>query len=143
MWRAYALLCVFSCLGVSSALECYVCEKQDTNMDKCVKTVKQCEPEHDTCSSRIQWNVPPYWTPHGERQHFISKSCDTREICAQQRTALERSCKRDWYNDWECVECCQGDRCNFFVTLAAGSVQASLVSVIAGLAVSFCLWLRH
>ena len=25
--------------------------------------------------------------------------------------------KRDWYNDWACVECCTGDLCNYYVTV--------------------------
>ena len=25
---------------------------------------------------------------------------------------------RDWYRDWDCVECCQGDRCNYYATVS-------------------------
>ena len=34
--------------------------------------------------------------------------------------AMAYSCKRDWYvyNDWACVECCQGDLCNYYVTVS-------------------------
>lgn len=28
-----------------------------------------------------------------------------------------RRCDRIWYNDWECVECCSGDRCNYYITV--------------------------
>ena len=32
--------------------------------------------------------------------------------------AMAYSCKRDWYNDWASVECCQGDLCNYYVTVS-------------------------
>jgi len=30
---------------------------------------------------------------------------------------LATVCTRNWYEDWACVECCQGDRCNRFVVV--------------------------
>ena len=26
-------------------------------------------------------------------------------------------CHYIWYEDWRCAECCQGDRCNYYVTV--------------------------
>ena len=26
-------------------------------------------------------------------------------------------CHYIWYEDWKCAECCQGDRCNYYVTV--------------------------
>ena len=36
-------------------LECYVCDEQEENSDKCSKTVKQCNETEDTCLSYIFW----------------------------------------------------------------------------------------
>ena len=30
---------------------------------------------------------------------------------------LASICTRNWYEDWACVECCQGDRCNRYVVV--------------------------
>ena len=27
-------------------------------------------------------------------------------------------CTRNWYDDWSCVECCKGDRCNKYVIVS-------------------------
>ena len=27
-------------------------------------------------------------------------------------------CHYLWYEDWKCAECCQGDRCNYYVTVS-------------------------
>ena len=62
--------------------------------------------------------VPPYWTPRGDRIYYISKDCDTMKGCDRRKAATATHCKRDWYNDWACVECCSGDLCNFFVTVS-------------------------
>lgn len=36
-------------------MECYVCENQDDNSGKCLKTIKTCEPDEDMCLSEIKW----------------------------------------------------------------------------------------
>jgi len=38
-----------------SGLECYACNRQDGNIDKCIKTTKQCEENEDICRSTISW----------------------------------------------------------------------------------------
>jgi len=60
---------------------------------------------------------PRYWTPRSERIFSIDKSCTTRLECENEQLALGLQCMRDWYRDWKCTECCQGDRCNFYVTV--------------------------
>jgi len=102
-----------------SALECYVCKNQENNRDKCIETVKTCELAEDRCFSEVRWGSTPYWAPTGEKQFYISKRCASREICSDAMRNVSKRCDRIWYNDWECVECCSGDRCNYYITLGA------------------------
>jgi lymphocyte antigen 6 complex locus protein D/E/F/G6/H len=46
---------------VTNALECYVCEQQEGNDDKCVKTVRMCQRHEDTCATLILWTTPHEW----------------------------------------------------------------------------------
>lgn len=125
------VLTFFALISTVIALECYTCEEQDRNNNKCKSTTKQCEQFQDACTSYVRWGIPPYWTPRGDRIYFISKNCDTMAGCEKRQAATYMTCKRDWYNDWACVECCSGDLCNYFVTLGAGSVTSS-VSLVVG-----------
>ena len=68
------------------------------------------------------FTVPPYWTPRGDRIYFISKDCDTQQGCERRQAATRTACKRDWYLDWACVECCTGDLCNYYVTVSHDDV---------------------
>ena len=77
-------------------------------------------------------------TPRGERRHYLSKSCATSDGCQKSKYltvdflfkqnkvnrniftyqvlyAFTPVCTRNWYDDWSCVECCKGDRCNKYV----------------------------
>jgi len=114
-------------IGSGLALECFTCENQDSNRDKCIKTTKQCEQFQDSCTTYVRWGVPPYWTPRGDRIYFISKDCDTQQGCERRQAATRTACKRDWYLDWACVECCTGDLCNYYVTLDGHSVRPSIL----------------
>ena len=69
---------------------------------------------------------PKYWTPRSERIYSIDKSCDVRENCEQEQKLLGLSCMRDWYRDWRCTECCQGDRCNYYVTVSKITISSEL-----------------
>ncbi|KAK2171810.1 hypothetical protein NP493_1025g01050, partial [Ridgeia piscesae] len=122
------------------SLECYACKNQDSNKEKCIKTVKQCEQKYDACLTRIKWAIPPYWTPVGDRIHYITKDCEKEERCKDLKDSLGLKCKRDWYNDWECVECCAGDLCNFYVTLGAGSVRSNVMMMSGGLLCAVIMW---
>lgn len=113
-----ALLCL-GLFSAVSALECYTCKHQDSNREKCIKTSKQCEMYADACVSIVRWQIPPYWTPRGNRIHIIEKDCTTQQQCADKQLQYQTSCVRDWYLDWECVECCTGDLCNYYVTMGS------------------------
>ncbi|KAK2142362.1 hypothetical protein LSH36_965g01089 [Paralvinella palmiformis] len=101
-----------------AGLECYACSNQDSNMDKCIKTTKQCEENQDTCLTHVKWGLPPYWIPYGTRQHYVEKDCSTHTICDELRRSVMRKCRRDWWDDWECYECCRGDMCNYYATVS-------------------------
>lgn len=131
-----ALLCI-GLFSAVSALECYSCSNQDSNREKCIKTSKQCEEYDDGCVSIIRWQIPPYWTPRGNRIHIIEKDCITQQKCADKQNQYRTSCVRDWYLDWQCVECCTGDLCNYYVTM--GSSRPSFVIWISTVSVLFSL----
>ena len=111
------LVCLQSLLAPVSGLECYVCYNQDGNTEKCTKTIKTCEYEEDRCLSTITWSTTPYWTQGAEKQYYVSKSCSTVAQCEQEISASMELCHYIWYEDWRCAECCQGDRCNYYVTV--------------------------
>ncbi|CAG2103945.1 unnamed protein product [Medioppia subpectinata] len=102
-----------------SGLECYVCKNQENNKDKCVETVKTCDLSEDRCLSEVRWGSTPYWAPTGEKQFYVSKRCSSKRICEQSLRNTSKRCDRIWYNDWECVECCNGDRCNYYITVSS------------------------
>ncbi|GFW22046.1 transposable element Tc1 transposase [Trichonephila clavipes] len=104
-------------------LECYVCDSQDSNYDKCIKTIKTCDIAEDRCLSEVRWGSTPYWDSTGKKQFYISKTCSTERQCKDSISAVSSRCDRIWYNDWECVECCHGDRCNYYVTLAGVNIK--------------------
>ncbi|XP_074597994.1 coiled [Brevipalpus obovatus] len=127
------------CIHQVSPLECYVCIKQENNKDKCVETVKNCEIGQDRCMTEVRWGSTPYWAPSGLKQYYINKTCASREMCEQREHQLVSRCDRIWYNDWECVECCTGDRCNYYVTLAGSTPQPGLPTIILATAVALAL----
>ena len=63
------------------SLECYVCDNQDGNTEKCTKTIKTCEFEEDRCLSTIVWSTTPYWTQGAEKQYYVSKRCADEAQC--------------------------------------------------------------
>ncbi|KAM3181675.1 hypothetical protein ACTXT7_013896 [Hymenolepis weldensis] len=60
--------------------------------------------------------MPPYWEPFGDRKHFLWKACSTAAACEAERKLAGYECMREWYMDWRCVECCQGELCNYYAT---------------------------
>ncbi|CAG5130764.1 unnamed protein product [Candidula unifasciata] len=123
-------------------LECYVCHNQPDNKDKCVKTSVQCEEEQDTCMTHIEWRAPDFWTPRSEKIHYVHKSCNSSSYCASRQREVGIACMRDWYRDWQCYECCQGDRCNFYVTLGVSGLLPSFVLLVTSVAVVLASWRR-
>jgi len=135
----WALLAVSSISSVYS-LECYSCVEQDSNTDKCVTTTKQCEQHKDICLSYIRWGIPPYWNPHGERIYHISKDCARRSECERLKAESMTHCKRDWYDDWACYECCSGDLCNYYVTMGSDSAKSSFATTLVIAFSAVYLW---
>ena len=53
-----------------------------------------------------------------EKQYYVSKKCATENFCNSQIHGNMPLCHYLWYEDWKCAECCQGDRCNYYVTVS-------------------------
>ncbi|XP_014663814.1 PREDICTED: uncharacterized protein LOC106806404 [Priapulus caudatus] len=110
------------------SLNCFVCADQEDNHDKCIKTVLTCRLNEDKCISNIEWNFVPDWRQVTVRQYYISKGCSTTTGCDVRLNATRDRCHRKWYNAWECMECCSGDLCNYYVTLGAISTRLSILT---------------
>lgn len=102
----------------ASALECYVCKNQEDNNEKCTKTIKTCEFNQDVCLTEIKWGSTPYWSQGAKKQYYISKRCSNRTECATTRQHYMPLCTHIWYQDWICSDCCQGDRCNYYIIVS-------------------------
>lgn len=100
------------------SLECYVCENQEDNDEKCVKTIKTCEFNQDVCLTEIKWGSTPYWSQGAQKQYYVSKRCSNKTECAMTRQRNMPLCTHIWYQDWMCSDCCQGDRCNYYIIVS-------------------------
>lgn len=100
------------------SLECYVCENQEDNIEKCVKTIKTCEFNQDVCLTEIKWGSTPYWSQGAQKQYYVSKRCSNKTECAWTRQRYMPVCTHIWYEDWVCSDCCQGDRCNYYIIVS-------------------------
>ncbi|KAK7874261.1 hypothetical protein R5R35_006296 [Gryllus longicercus] len=127
-------LLVLNLINFGNGLECYVCDRQEDNKGKCLQTIKTCEQEEDVCLSEIAWGSTPYWSHHAEKQYYISKRCAKKEVCERTRSKLMPYCTHIWYEDWKCSECCQGDRCNYYVILSGSLAKSSMMVVSVCLA---------
>lgn len=119
-------LCSFTILSIvqqSCQLECYVCQNQEDNKSKCAETVKICDILQEQCLTEVRWGTKPYWALTSQKQYFISKRCATKQECSEATSDKYHKCDRIRYNDWNCTNCCSGDKCNYFVTLAGHSIQ--------------------
>lgn len=103
---------------LGSALECYVCSNQTDNHEKCLNTIKTCEQGEDVCLSEIRWGSQPYFSQGALKQYYVSKRCSTKQMCTKIRNRYMRYCTHIWYEDWTCSECCQGDRCNYYIIVS-------------------------
>lgn len=139
MYFQAAVLCFIGLISCGFALECYVCTGQFDNRDKCIKSSVQCRQEQDACTTHIQWKAPEFWTPRSEKIHILTKRCGTNADCGFRQRQLGLRCMRDWYRDWECFECCQGDRCNYYVTLGANGSTASILLLLTSLVIAWVL----
>uniref|UniRef100_A0A1B6GYW2 UPAR/Ly6 domain-containing protein n=1 Tax=Cuerna arida TaxID=1464854 RepID=A0A1B6GYW2_9HEMI len=111
------------------SMECYVCEKQDDNNGKCLNTIKTCNPEEDMCLSEIKWGTQPYWSQGAKKQYYISKRCATKKECERTKRNFMGTCTHIWYQDWQCAECCAGDRCNYYVITGSSANRASAIVI--------------
>ncbi|CAH8631921.1 unnamed protein product [Schistosoma haematobium] len=118
MVTSVVLLFIFGIFKELLSMECYVCRNQEGNKDKCIKTTMQCLEDEHSCITNISYTIPPYWSPMGERTHFLWKACISTEECERQKEIAGKTCQREWYMDWRCVECCQGELCNYYATLS-------------------------
>lgn len=105
-------------IATGSALECYVCSNQTENTEKCLNTIKTCEQGEDVCLTEIRWGSQPYFTQGALKQYYVSKRCSTKKLCSTIRRKYMPYCTHIWYEDWTCSECCQGDRCNYYVIVS-------------------------
>lgn len=126
-----AIIFVFLCLTVYSgyALECYVCQNQEGNIEKCLNTIKTCEPDEDVCLSEISWGSPPYWSQGATKQFYVSKRCASKRKCESRRQNQMSTCTHLWYVDWKCSECCQGDRCNYYIISGTSKPEQSIAVI--------------
>ncbi|KAI8435154.1 hypothetical protein MSG28_003528 [Choristoneura fumiferana] len=104
-------------------LECYVCDNQEDNNEKCVKTIMTCKDYQDVCLTKIKWGSPPYWSQGAKKQYYISKACSSKTECAATRQRYMPTCTHIWYQDWECSDCCQGDRCNYYIISGSENIK--------------------
>jgi len=123
-----AILAIYYCSQVNfvSGLECYVCSNQTGNTEKCLNTIKTCEPGEDVCGTEIRWGSQPYFSQGALKQYYVSKRCLTKQQCQQRRKRYMPYCTHIWYEDWWCYECCQGDRCNYFVISGSSKQEQQL-----------------
>ncbi|XP_059490555.1 uncharacterized protein LOC132205494 [Neocloeon triangulifer] len=124
----------------ATALECYVCTNQEHNQEKCLNTIKTCEQNEDMCLSEVKWGSTPYWDQGAAKQFYVSKRCATKQQCSELRSQFMPFCTHIWYEDWKCAECCQGDRCNYYVILGASSAKSSVTVLVAAVGAAFVLW---
>ncbi|XP_072944384.1 UPAR/Ly6 domain-containing protein cold [Epargyreus clarus] len=119
-------------------LECYVCENQEDNNEKCVKTIKTCDYNQDVCLTEIKWGSTPYWSQGAKKQYYISKRCSNKTECATTRLRYMPLCTHIWYQDWVCSDCCMGDRCNYYIISESSSAKPVIGLLLGG---AFLLWI--
>ncbi|EDW13079.1 uncharacterized protein LOC6577687 [Drosophila mojavensis] len=135
-WEIAVLLlaAVYLCSQVDfvQGLECYVCSNQTGNTEKCLNTIKTCEPFENVCGTEIRWGSQPYFSEGALKQYYVSKRCMTKEQCqSKRRRYMQMYCTHIWYEDWACNECCQGDRCNYFIISGATGQQSHMLKFLA------------
>lgn len=130
----YVLITGCAVIDKGSGLECYVCTDQEHNKEKCLNTIKTCEQGEDVCLSEIKWGSTPYWSQGAQKQYYVSKRCSTKDACVKTRNRYMRYCTHIWYEDWKCSECCQGDRCNYYVILSGSTARSSMTVIMVGVA---------
>lgn len=60
----------------------------------------------------------PYWSQGAKKQFYVSKRCATKKECERIKHSNMDDCTYIWYQDWKCSDCCQGDKCNYYVIVS-------------------------
>merc|ERR1712029_1226992 len=79
MWNLQNLIFLIIILPIVNSLECYVCNDQDGNTEKCLRTIKTCDHSHDRCLSIIRWSTTPYWSQGAEKQYYFRKDAQQKK----------------------------------------------------------------
>ncbi|XP_034935922.1 uncharacterized protein cold [Chelonus insularis] len=127
----FILTFVIYCTTLCNALECYVCDNQEGNRHKCLNSISICEQEEDTCLTEVRWGSTPYWSEGAPKQYYVSKRCSTKRECERLKNKNMPFCTYIWYQDWKCSDCCQGDRCNYYIISSATKYSVSISNMIA------------
>lgn len=62
---------------------------------------------------------------------MIWKDCATKSDCYADKARDSSRCRREWYLDWYCTECCVGDLCNYYVTVRTSfSIPRNFIDLI-------------
>ncbi|XP_014254404.1 uncharacterized protein LOC106669435 [Cimex lectularius] len=128
----FSVLGVFLLLALFDsgwALDCFVCNLQDSNNEKCTQTIMTCKQNEEMCLTEIKWGTTPYWQAGAQKQYYFSKRCARKEHCRRTMNKYLPYCTYVWYEDWKCVDCCEGDKCNYYVI--SGSSRSSLSITLA------------
>ena len=117
-FRLLLTLSVFALLlDASFGIDCYTCFGKDWNSEECTRSVARCNQQvdnmQDTCATIVSWKPPDYATPMNARRYYIYKGCQVSSDCEALKMQMADKCNPAWGNDWTCVECCTGDRCNY------------------------------
>ena len=111
--------------------QCYGCTEQSDNLGKCVKTIVDCVSDRNLCLTKVRWASRKDWTSDARKQYYISKRCANETECSALKEKHFTSCNRIHYEDWECVDCCYGSLCNYYVTLGTSSIGPSILGILA------------
>ncbi|KAF8561922.1 Low affinity cationic amino acid transporter 2 protein [Paragonimus westermani] len=130
VYCSFTLLILSMLMDGYTCMECYVCRNQEGNRDKCIRTTMQCLEDQLSCITNISYTIPPYWSPLGERTHFIWKACISTAECERLMEEAGQYCQREWFMDWRCVECCQGELCNYYVTVSDLAYKSEHVEIV-------------
>ncbi|KAI5636300.1 hypothetical protein NE865_10966 [Phthorimaea operculella] len=138
-YYAFGIIAIIFLISLAKviSLECYVCENQEDNNEKCVKTIKTCDYNQDVCLTEIKWGSTPYWSQGAQKQYYVSKRCSNKTECALTRQRNMPLCTHIWYQDWKCSDCCQGDRCNYYIISGTMATYPKTSTLLASILITF------
>lgn len=137
MFYSTVIVLLFSSSIIVEGHECYVCQNQTTNDGKCSRTVSVCDHEERACRTVVSWDSLPVYGRGDKLHHFVSKSCVSYEACEREKQATMHRCTYLSYQNWACVHCCLGNRCNYYIIDSGSSCTVNILLSIS--AVMFLL----